>query len=102
MEIFKGFEDRYAELLEKLVRHSYKKFLVHKHKGDWRLNPNKNLWEIVYKEMCEEAEELNEAWEESDENFYDELGDILNYLIIALDLRQREEKEKNEHSKRDN
>ena len=93
-EIFEGFDDRYADLLTKLVEHSYKKFCVHKYKGDWRKNPNKKLWDVIYKELCEEAEELNEAWGETAENFYDELGDIFNYLIIALDLKLLEEAKK--------
>lgn len=95
-EIFEGFDVRYKDLLTKLVEHSYKKFVVHKHKGDWRKNPNKKLWGVIYKELCEEVGELNEAWEESDENFCDELGDIFNYLIIALDLKLLEESKKKE------
>lgn len=84
-ECFDGFHNRYALVARQLLELSLAKFDHHRKKLDWRDNPKKLSLDNLFKELQDEVDELRNYTD--DRNFDEELGDILNYLVILKDIK---------------
>lgn len=86
VEDFEGFNKRYASIIASLIDTSLAKFSHHKKKLDWRDNPKKLDLGNLMRELQGEVDELKTFT--SDANFDEELGDVVNYLVILKDIKE--------------